>query len=387
MKLFRFLALVVVLMGASAPTWARPPAPRTVQLPSALPSGVANVDTIRFEWYPAQNAKNASAPAVVVLHALGGSINVSQSFARFFARHGISAAVMELPYHYSRALPGVAPSSRFVSRDAHEVAQAFGQAESDVSTLVTWMLAQPGVDSTRVGGVGVSLGAITLHGAMGRDPRIRAGVTFVGGGDFALITSTSILARLFLNSKTNVSDEERAILKTVDPISFASGNRPRRVLMIQAARDLLIPPKSSQELWEALGRPPIRWLDLGHFGLNFAIPSARKAAFSFLNAAWDNANSGGDASLLRAPRIYAPVVKAGILSGLDSNATPALTVQLIGIGTRRDHLAWIHGDVGLTGRGPYVGLAAPINQFLDIGIGRRLNGDKFRPYVGAQITF
>ena len=381
-----FLSVVVLLCGVRAE--AKPPPPRSVQLPSALPSGVANVDTIHFEWYPAQNTGGKAAPAVVVLHALGGSINVSQSFARYFARKGVSAAVMELPYHYHRALPGVAASSRFVSRDAHEVAQAFGEAMSDVSTIVTWMDEQPGVDTSRIGGVGVSLGAITLHGAMGRDARIKAGVTFVGGGDFPLITSTSTLARLFLNSASTVTPEQRAILKTVDPLTLADKNRPRRVLMIQAARDLLIPPRSSQELWEALGRPPIRWLDFGHFGLNFAIPSARKAALSFLNSAWADAEQNpDDASRLRAPGIYAPVVKAGILSGLDSNVTPALTVQVLNFGTRPDHLSWVHADVGMTGRGPYVGLAATITQFFDIGLGRRLNGDKFRPYVGAQIAF
>ncbi len=386
MKFLHWMVVVCVLVGTRVE--AKPAPPREVELPSGVPSGVKNVDTIHFEWYAAQNGSDKPAPAVVVLHALGGSINVAQSFARFFARKGVSAAVMELPYHYHRAIPSVAPSARFVSRDAKEVAQAFGQAMSDVSTVVTWMEQQPNVDSRRIGGVGVSLGAITLHGAMGRDARLRAGVTFVGGGDFALITSTSPIARLFLNSKTEVSNEERAILQTVDPLSLADKNRPRRVLMIQGARDLLIPPRSSQELWEALGRPPIRWLDFGHFGLNLAVPSARSAALEFLNQAWTDAEQNGDdATRLRAPKIYAPVVKAGILSGLDSNITPALTVQVINIGTRRDHLSWVHADVGLTGRGPYVGLAATITQFFDVGVGRRLNGDKFRPYVGAQIAF
>ncbi len=101
MKCFRFWKLALVLFcGARAE--AKPPPPRSVQLPSALPSGVANVDTIHFEWYPAQNTDGKAAPAVVVLHALGGSINVTQSFARYFARKGVSAAVMELPYHYHR---------------------------------------------------------------------------------------------------------------------------------------------------------------------------------------------------------------------------------------------------------------------------------------------
>ncbi len=345
------------------------------------------MDAIHVEWYPAQTGEGKR-PAVIVLHALGGSINIAQGFARHLSRHGVSAAVMEMPYHYHRALRGVSPSSRFVSRDASVAAQAFGQAESDVSTVVTWMIAQPSVDAARIGGIGVSLGAITLHAAMGLDARIGAGVTFVGGGDFPLITTTSPIARLILHSKSSVSPQERAILAPVDPLSLANRNRPRRVLMIQAARDLLIVPRASEELWKALDYPPIRWLDVGHFGLNLAVPAAQRAALSFLTAAWeDKAEHGDDASRLRAPNIYSPTLKAGLLSGLDSSLTPAITLQVLSIGNRPDHLSWVHADVGMSGAGPYVGLAATVTQFFDLGIGRRLGGKRFRPYVGAQVAF
>lgn len=389
-RFYRFLWVFFACWGAGVARADAPPQPEpeVVELPSSVTTGDPAVDTIHMEWYAPQHlAIGAKAPAIIALHSLGGDINVPRGFARYFAQRGIGAAVMELPYHFHRAIPGVSPASRFVSRDSAVVALSWQQSYADVSSVLTWLEARPDVDPNRLGATGISLGAITIHGAMGQDPRIKAAVTFVGGGDFPYIYKNSTLLDPF-GGKRKVTPEDEAVLKPVDPITFASVNRPRRVLMIQGARDLVIPPYASKELWNALGRPPIRWVDCGHFGFNLALPQAHRAAISFLQSAWTDAEQNGDdASRLRAPKIYAPTVKAGLLSGLDSNLTPAITVQVASLGTRPDHLAWVHADVGLTGRGPYVGIAATITSFIDVGYGRRLGGNKFRPYVGTQIAF
>lgn len=385
--LFRLVGVFVLLLAGRAD--AKSPPPEKFQLPSEVQTGEGSNDTIYFQWYAARNSGGQKRPAVVLLHALGGNIEVQQKFARYLSNHRVNAAVMELPYHYHRFSKNATPQDRFLSADANISARTWNQAFSNVSTLVTWLQERPDVDATRIGGIGVSLGAITLHGAMGRDPRIKAGVTFVGGGDFAYIYQHSLIARLFIEKNRHpISEQDQATLQTADPLTVAGNNHPRRVLMIQAARDYLIPPRSSQELWEALGRPPIRWVDMGHFGLNLAVPQARAPVLSFLNQAWDEANGPHpEETYLRAPRIYIPTVKAGLISGLDSTITPAVTVQVLSLGTRPDHLAWLHADVGLTLRGPYAGVAASVTSYLDVGIGRRLAGDKFRPYVGAQIAF
>lgn len=390
-RFYRFLWVFFACWGVGIARADAPvePEPEIVQLPSTVTTGNSVVDTIRFEWYAPQHlTAGVRAPAVVALHSLGGDINVPRGFARYYSERGIGAAVMELPYHFHRAIPGVSPASRFVSSDSAVVALAWKQSYADVSSVLTWLEARPDVDSNRLGASGVSLGAITIHGVMGQDARIKAAVTFVGGGDFPYIYKHSTLLNPFSGHQRQTGPEDTALLQSIDPITFASVNRPRRVLMIQAARDLVIPPHASKELWNAIGRPPIRWVDCGHFGLNLALPQAHRAALAFLQSAWADAEQNGeDASRLRAPRIYVPTVKAGLLSGLDSNLTPALTVQVVSIGTRSDHLAWVHADVGITGRGPYVGIAATITSFIDVGYGRRLGGNKFRPYVGTQIAF
>ncbi|RYF47485.1 MAG: alpha/beta hydrolase [Cytophagaceae bacterium] len=287
-RFFQFIWILFAFWGAGS-AYAQPK-PEIVQLPSSVTTGNPTLDTIHFEWYPAQNlGVNGKAPAIIALHSLGGDINVPRGFARYFASRGIGAAVMELPYHFHRALPGVGPASRYLSSDVNVTALSWKQAYADVSTVMDWLEARPDVDKNRLGATGISLGAVTIHGVMGLDPRLKAAVTFVGGGDFPDIYKRSILSRFVLHSKYKVTPEDVTTLRQVDPLAFASANRPRRVLMIQAARDLVIPPRSSQELWNALGRPPIRWLDTGHFGINLAQPQAHRAAFEFLQNAWDDA--------------------------------------------------------------------------------------------------
>ena len=354
---------------------------RSVVLPSAINSGFPKNDEIHFTFYPAQNANGQKAPAAILLHLLGGGIEISQRFAQYLSARGVNAAVMQLPYHYDRAI-GKAPAQIYVSSDTKVAAQAFNQAASDVSTVATWLQAQPEVDPNKLGVAGVSLGAIITHLAMGRDPRLNAGVALVGGGDLKEISQLGPLARLFLQVKGNVTPDKigDAELREADPLYNVTINRPRHVLMIQGARDEIIPRRDSTELWKALGRPPIQWLDIGHYGLFLGVNSAENATYTYLRNVW---NGTPDAPI---PRVYVPTIKGGLLFGLDSNVTPAVTFQYPLL-RKSNHQSLFHADVGMSGRGPYAGVGVTVNRYIDLGYGRRLFGDKFRIYGGVGVVF
>jgi dienelactone hydrolase len=156
--------------------------PKPQWLPSARPSGDERNDRVWFAFYPPTASATERTPAAILLHHLGVSDNAGmRAYARHLSQRGIAAVVMTLPYHMERSLPGVAPFQRYAAPDARLVAQANRQAASDVSTLADWLQAQPSVDPARIGAVGVSLGAIVLHLAMGLDNRLGAGVAFLGG--------------------------------------------------------------------------------------------------------------------------------------------------------------------------------------------------------------
>ena len=150
-----------------------------VTLPSEQPSGNATVDQIPVEFHPAAAPEGAKTPAVVLLHPLGTKkLTEMRLFARYLATHSIGAAIMTLPYHMRRKPTGEKPGRRFVAHDVRKGVQALGQSAADVSTVANWLREQPSVDPERVGTIGVSLGAVVAHMAMGKDEQLTAGVAF-----------------------------------------------------------------------------------------------------------------------------------------------------------------------------------------------------------------
>lgn len=386
-----FLLLFFLTASAAGPRPARAQAPEVFRMPSAVQTGSAIDDTIWVDLYRARATAPAGAaprPAVILVHPIGqtkGDLldHYMHRLAERFAEKGISCAFLTLPFHMERGLKRENNARHFIGPNADADVQALQQSSSDISTVFTWLSQLPGVDPHRIGVVGISLGAIVVHLAMGQDPRLTAGVALEGGGDLPNLFRHSLEVTLHGHFSAAALEAGRDKLRAVEPLAFASKNRPRRVLMLQAARDLYVPPHNATVLWEALGRPPIQWVDANHFSFLLAGASFADTATAYLNRVWDG--HADDPSPL--PRYRVPLLKVGLLSGLDSPVSPAISLQLLGLGTRRDHLTLVHIDVGLSGRGPFAGLAATVNPFIDVGVGRRLGGKSFRPYASVHFPF
>lgn len=367
------------------------PAPQEFWLPSEKPSGNALNDRVWVAFYEPAVPSGERIPAVVLLHYLGSRDSVEmRAFARYLAARGVASAVMTLPYHGKRLSPGDRPLNHFVPTRPETAVQAFGQSASDVSTVVTWLVNRPDVDARRVGIAGISLGAIVTHLAMGLDNRLTAGVAMLGAGDLPEIYRGSVVGKYFFHANPSLLNEDAvAQLRVVDPLTYADRNRPRHVLMIEAARDSFVPPRAAEHLWKALGRPPIQWIDTNHPALALVPRQAMRVTLSYLQSVW-NAPAGESSTRkdgAGVPHIWVPTIKVGTIFGLDSVATPAIQLQAFSFATRRDHMSLLHADIGMTGRGPFVGLAATINQYIDAGLGRRFNGRKIRPYLSVHIVF
>jgi len=378
--------LILVTLCTSGVCYADPLPPScAVTLPSAAPSGFPAVDCITLLYYPITSAPQLM-PAVVVLPPSGGSARdpILRRLAQHLAARGIACAVMDLPYHGYRKRPGVAPAAPYLEGSVASSVQALGQAASDVRTVTSWLAVQPGVDPHRLGVVGISLGAIVAHLAMGEDNRLTAGVAVLGGGDLPDLSQKSLLVRLLRRLYSQPLDPATLDgLRVVDPLTYAARNRPRRVLMIEAARDLLVPPRDSTELWEALGRPPIQWLDVNHFALGLTPEPAFRAASAYLWSVWDGHPAlTGDAL----PQAAAPTLKFGLLAQWGRSVTPSLQWQFFTFAKRRDHVSLIHADLGLTGRGLFLGLGATVTPFVDLGISPRFDGHGVRPYVAFHVV-
>jgi dienelactone hydrolase len=368
--------------------------PRWVRLPSALPSGDADNDKIWFKWYPARGLKlNSSAPAVLLLHPLGEQGQTPMhKYARYLATRGISAAVVMLPFHDERLAPGENSFRHFVSPNIEQNVAALQQSVADARTVTDWMSTQPNVDTARMGAVGISLGAIITHLVMGQDERIKAGVAVLGGGALAEsykhspLAHSKILYRLLTGSSDfgTVSPEALKKLDAVDPVTYAKNFPPRNVLMIEAARDIVVPPFSTEKLWQEFDKkPPIQWLDTNHFSpISLAKDSVLRASVAYLNAVWN----GAPLAARDIPEVRAPTLKFGVVMNLDSVVTPAAQWQFFSLGTR-EHRALLGANLGMSGRGPFLGLAANVTPTFDIGLARRLGGERIRPYASLHFVY
>jgi dienelactone hydrolase len=376
----RLLALLLIGMASSA--WPRAAAgerPASFSLPSPVVGAPSPDDQIWFNWY---SAAEAPAPAVVLLHPLGAR---APDYMRYLARRlqaaGISVVQMDLPYHNRRRPKGMRAGAPFISSDVMKATAAWDQAAQDVSAVVTWLVSRPDVDPRRIGCVGISLGAIVTHLAMGRDDRIGAGVAFLGGGDMAYLDRASLLMKFGPHHNRPLTPAEAAALRNVDPITYAMRNRPRHVLMVEAARDMLVPPRSAMELWKALGRPPIQWMDVNHFGLLLAQGDVARTTIAYLDDVW-----AGQAPI-GLPLVVPPTIKFGMLMGSGQGVTPAIQWQLVAIGHRPDHMSLFHIDAGWSGWGPMACAGLTVTSWADIGMARWLNLRPARPYLSLHLVF
>lgn len=153
--------------------------------------------------------------------------------------------------------------------------------------------------------------------------------------------------------------------------------------MIEAARDLYVPPADAQYLWNALGHPPIQWVTSNHFAFLFAGNSIASVSAAYLNRVW----SGHGDETGHLPRYVVPVFKLGFVFETDGNLSPSLTLEALSFATRRDHLSALHLDIGESGRGPFVGLATSLNPYIDLGMEHRFSSRAVQPYVALHVVF
>ena len=59
-----------------------------------------------------------------------------------------------------------------------------------------------------------------------------------------------------------------------DPLTCAANLKDRKVLMIAAQHDEIVPPRMAEALWKASGQQKIVWVDSGHYTAVFYIVPA-----------------------------------------------------------------------------------------------------------------
>jgi dienelactone hydrolase len=171
-----------------------------------------------------------------------------------------------MPYYGERRQPD--SPARMISLDPHETVRGMTQAVLDIRRAAAWLATRDEIDPERLGIMGISLGGITAALATSVEPRFTSACLILAGGDMGEVAwKSSEMAPLRERWLASGGSRESliAILKVVDPVTYARPLPGRRVLMLNAKRDEVIPPDCTRALWRSLGEPEIVWWDAGHY--------------------------------------------------------------------------------------------------------------------------
>jgi dienelactone hydrolase len=250
-----------------------------LSFPSALKTDVPENNTVwcRF-WQPKDGAKRR--PAAVLLHWLGGSFETLEIVGQRMGEQGIATLMLYMPGYGPRRPKDGGAREKPTNKDMDHMISAMRQAVLDVRRAGDWLARRPDVEPSRIGLVGISLGAVVGSLAAGVDDHFGRSVFLIGGGDLPAIvmhgSKETAAAKERLEKEGLTAEKLRGMWKDVEPLTFASRVRPEEILLINAEADEVIPKECTLRLHAAMGSPEIRWFKGGHYALLFQLGKALK---------------------------------------------------------------------------------------------------------------
>lgn len=236
-----------------------------LRFPSAIRTDLDANNTVPGKiWIP---AGEKPAPALVLVHFIGGNHDVLETVGIALARRGIGALYFKLPYYGDR---GGGQGRRGLARaaSAQDVLAFFHQAVADVRRARDVLASMPGIDGARVGVLGVSLGAVIAATTAGVDPTFPYVILVVGGADLGkIIFHGSDETRFMVEKLAKEGLDEaktREFFKEVDPATHASRIGTDRCLLFSMKHDEVFPKESVDALADRIGKPAHVWYDGKH---------------------------------------------------------------------------------------------------------------------------
>jgi fermentation-respiration switch protein FrsA (DUF1100 family) len=252
-----------------------------VTFPSPVKSPHAENNTVYAEYY--RPKKNGPIPCVIVLDITGGDQSLSRLIARHLAQNGVGGLFVQMAYYGPRRPPG--SNLRLLSMDIDHSFKAITQTVLDLRRATAWMEARPEVDKTRLGIMGTSLGSFMAALTAEMEPKLGRVSVLLGGGGFVdgyWDHPQAVPYRKMYEAVGGTKKMAQDFIADIDPITHAGLLKDRKVLIIAAKNDEIVPPKMAENLWKASGEQRIIWLNAGHYSAAvFILPGLKNVVEHF----------------------------------------------------------------------------------------------------------
>jgi len=245
-----------------------------VEFPVASANCYHGGEIARGEYF--EPLKNAKIPLAILIHGWGDhSVLPFKWMADGLLKRGIACFVLYLPFHASRLPDEMKPRLNNLTPD--EWFTGYQMAVTDIRFIIDWAAQNDHIDKDKIIVIALSLGAFVSSIAMGIDPRIKAGVFIVNGGNSGKIMQLNRVSYLKKDYRLpeaayrekqkkyaqylidiadkgfeNVEPEQKSYL--IDPLTYAPMLQKRPVMMINALWDEVIPQEASLDFWKACGQ-------------------------------------------------------------------------------------------------------------------------------------
>lgn len=235
-----------------------------VTFPSPVTTRHVENNTVHAEYY--RPRREGKIPCVIVLDITGGDQTLSRVISRHLAQNGIGGLFVQMAYYGPRRPKN--SSLRLMSVDIDHTVEAVRQTVLDLRRATAWMEAQPEIDPERLGIMGTSLGSFVAALSAEMEPKLGRVCVMLGGGGFVDAYWDHPLVVPARNVYATLGGSKEKIKKwiaPIDPITCADRLCDRKVLIVGAKKDEIVPPRMAEALWEATGKQRIIWLDSGHY--------------------------------------------------------------------------------------------------------------------------
>jgi dienelactone hydrolase len=233
--------------------------------PSPVRSPHPENNTVHAEYYRPLAAGRF--PAVIVLDITAGDQSLSRSISTFLAQNRVAALFVQMAYYGPRRPPG--SRLRLLSPGVDQTLEAIRQTVLDLRAAAAWLESRPEVDARRLGILGTSLGSFLAALTAEMEPRLGRVAVLLGGGgvvDAYYDDPRAARYRKLYESLGGTREKLARRIAPADPLTCAANLKDRRLLILAARRDDIVPPRMAEALWLASGKQKIVWYDCTHYG-------------------------------------------------------------------------------------------------------------------------